>query len=293
MEDLRWVGSLRNRLRDDKSINPNTLHIPEFANLVGLHVTLIESSITRIYNNKTRTDKLELLELLRSEARHRIASENMTYRWWFNFNLRLSFLTNPYYVQMITDSELEYFYRNSAEYKRYTYEYYTRSHIEKISFLLDSFPKRIMIPTIGNLGIISINKTYETGVHFVGLKKDSTLADSLLMYPDMFFWHDIYHIRKEGFNDPPRFLFHFQQKLVDLPKYQRKAVERINFQLTHELQLSLKEAEMKYIIEGEPSSLIRRLSSGNLFGLVSKVSGAYGFAQFSRLISEVNQELAD
>ena len=217
------------------------------------------------------------MKLFKSEAQHHKNLKTVTYQWWFNFNLRLSFLANPHHVQMITDSELEYFYRNSAEYERYTYDYYTRSDIEKISFLLDSFPKQIMIPTIRNLGVLSINKPYGMGVHFVGLKNDFIYVDRLFMYPDMFFWHDIFHIRKENFNDPPRFLFHFQQRLATLPKYQRKVVEHINFQLTHELRLSPKEAEMKYIIEGGPFPLIKRLSSGTLFGLVSKVTGAYGF----------------
>ncbi len=287
MENLRLVQSLRERLRNDKSIDAHTLHIPEFADLIDTHITFIEDGIkSQRYGDES--DRLELLERLKSEGQQQKTSRTVTYRWWFNFNLRLSFFATPYSIEFITNDELEDIYKNPVYFSPYKVEM-----IEKIRFLLDKFPERIMIPTIHNLGIMSINKVYGTGIHLIGLRNRPTINMDRIKdaSPGLFFWHDIFHILKEDVNDSPEFLSRFQQKLVGLPRYQRKLVESIYLQLTYELRLSLKEGEETFIIKGRRFPIIRP-PSNFLLRLVLLVKDAYGLEQFWRLISEVSQELA-
>ena len=86
---LRLVQSLRAR-----SINPHITHIPEFADLIDLHIAFIEEGIKSQRYGDT-ADRLRLLEQFKAEAQYRKVSETVTYRWWFNFNLRLSILVTP------------------------------------------------------------------------------------------------------------------------------------------------------------------------------------------------------
>ena len=112
------------------------------------------------------------------------------------------------------------------------------------------------------------------------------------MYPKIFFQHDIFHIRKELVDDPPQFLFYFQQKLANLPRYERKALERVYFQLTHEIKDSLIEGTYPDALEHLKLSLIGSLNFFSLLTFIPGIMMIYETGQFSRLISEVNQELA-
>ena len=91
--NLRLAQSLRDRL-SDKSINSNTLHIQEFADQMDVHIAFIEEGI-KSQSSTDKAERLELLERLKLEAQHRKNSEAVTYRYWFNFNLRLSILATP------------------------------------------------------------------------------------------------------------------------------------------------------------------------------------------------------
>ena len=93
MENLRFAQSLRDRL-SDKSTDPNTLHIPEFAELIDVHIAFIEEGI-KSQSSADKSERLELLEILKFEVQHRKSSKTVTYRYWFNLNLRLSLLTTP------------------------------------------------------------------------------------------------------------------------------------------------------------------------------------------------------
>ena len=171
MENLRLAQSIRERLGDE-SIDPNTLHIPEFAALIDEHITFIEEGIkSQKYGDEA--DRLKVLEEFKFEAQQRKSLETVTYRWWFNFNLRLSILATSYPNKLVTNDELEYFYKNWAT----GYDCYSSVYLRHVCVFLDGFPKRILIPTINNLGIMSINKTYGTGMHLIGLRNDLTKAD--------------------------------------------------------------------------------------------------------------------
>ena len=287
MENLRLAQLLRDRISNNTSIDPHTLHIPEIAALIDEHIDFIERGI-KSQKHGDEADKLKLLEALKIETQERKISETVTYRYWFNLNLRLSILAT-HGGQVITNDQLEELYKNPKK----DYIIYTLSDIRQISFLLDDFPTWILIPTRHNLGIMSFNKTYGTGVHLIGLNNDSMDADGQdNLSPALFFLHDVGHtllvIIHRTVNDPAEFIFHFQQKLTALSNYQRKAVEHFYFQLTREMSRSLREG--KQIIQNVESSM--RSSSGSfLSNLISRLTASYGARQFSKLISEVNQEL--
>ena len=112
--NLKLAQSLRIR-----GIDPYISHIPEFANLIDVHINFIERGI-KSYKFPDEIYRLEQLGLLKTEAQSRRNSRQVTYRWWFNFNLRLSILATyfveglnyePYrkHFTNMTNDELEYF----------------------------------------------------------------------------------------------------------------------------------------------------------------------------------------
>ena len=235
------------RLRADK-INPFTSHIKEFANLLGTHIRFIEEGIKS--QDASALDKeirLNLLESLKFEAQERQNSERVTYRWWFSFNFRLSILATP-------KDYLEIYFKNiSVE------ALITKTSMEEIdSFfrglnrntmivwrptqdLVNKFPERIIVPTIHRLGIISINSTHGTGVHFVGLNNDFVFADQITMYPDAFFLHDLNHIFAIKGVDSLRLATFVRQRMRTFSISQRKALEYVFYEITYEKGYTLGE----------------------------------------------------
>ena len=244
MESLRLAQSLRTQ-----SINPYTTHIPEFADQVNSHITFIEEGIIS-QESSDKNYRLSKLEILKTEAESRQKARSVTYRWWLNFNLRLSILATPaeitesdlYYtapkevVEMATNDAWEHFYEKLTliNYKKgdNLYDYYLDMY--HLITLLNQFPERIMIPTIHDLGIIPINKSYGTGVHLIGLNNKLTRADNQSMDPYNFFMHDVVNHAIHRKISDPQLLIHLQYKLEKLPKFRRQPAEYIYFEVTHE-----------------------------------------------------------
>ena len=105
--NLRLAQVLRDRL-SDTSINPHTLHIPEFAELIDTHIAFFEG-IIRSQRDDDKADRLELLERLKSEAQQRKTSETMTYIYWVTLHLRLSLLATPEENRYNTDPHHFYY----------------------------------------------------------------------------------------------------------------------------------------------------------------------------------------
>ena len=206
---------LAEKLRADK-INPFTSHIQEFANLIDPHTEFIEEGV-KYQGFSDKEMRLSLLEALKHEAQEHQDSQKVTYRYWFNLNFRLSILATPtdrppYHFKdinindLMTNTSIEEtndFFLRGLKRKNHesiieaindfliavTYETAIertrRLDWEKNWYLINSFPKRIIIPTIQPLGIISINNTHGTGVHLIGLNKAQASADRRTMYPSM------------------------------------------------------------------------------------------------------------
>ena len=72
-------------------------------------------------------------------------------------------------------------------------EFYNVNRLGSFVYIFNRFPERIMIPTIYDLEMNDINKTYGYGVHLIGLNNDYMDADATLMSPFEFILHDVSH----------------------------------------------------------------------------------------------------
>ena len=262
-DHVRENLQLAERLRRDR-INPFTSHIQEFADLIDTHIEFIKEGI-QSQDSDDKEMRLNLLESLKSEARKRQNLEEVTYRWWFNFNFLLSILATPqllshFYLEaidindLITNSSIEktnsFFLRglkkrsediieaindffigatyetNTEEKRRFTWE--------RNWYLINAFPKRVLIPTIQPLGIISINETHGTRVHFIGLNKEFKTADRRVMYSDDFFQHDISHVDNIKNINNLQLTKYIRDKITSLPRLQREVLEYVFYDITYE-----------------------------------------------------------
>ena len=240
---LQLAESLRTR-----PIDPYTSHIPEIADLIDIHIDFIRRGIVS-QESPDKFDRLEQLELLKVESQSRKELKQVTYRWWINFNLRLSILVTPFamrksdiyyrsnriFTEVQTNNDLERFYQwltlINYEKSDTLYDYYLA--IYSLIDLLDQFPQRILIPIRHNLGIMPINKMYGTGVHLIGLNNQPIKFHNRTMNPYSFFLHDINHALYRKV-DNSQILKRLQQKLEGLSGFRKKAVEYIYFEVTHE-----------------------------------------------------------
>ena len=113
--------------------------------------------------------------------------------------------------------------------------FYASYELRYFIYLFNQFPVRIMLPTIHDLGIMSINKTYGNGVHLIGLEKDVIRADGEWMSPFRFFIHDISHASSRHIDEPQAFN-QFQNNLesFSLSTLVRELIEKLYFELAHE-----------------------------------------------------------
>ena len=244
--NLRLARSLRGKLVD-KSIDPHTLHIPEFAALIDTHIDFIERGIIESHEIPDKAERLRLLESLRMEAHSRWNLRKVTSRYWFNLNFLLSILASYSIMEskseisyedlagLTTNEDIERLYKKLEllDYKKgdNLYDYYLS--IYNIISLLNQFPERIMIPTIHDLGRMSINRTNGTGVHLIGLNNRLVQADNRYMLPYKYFLHDGDHAILRAIDDP-QILMRIQLRLDNLSRQQREPVEYIYFEVDHE-----------------------------------------------------------
>ena len=230
LDHTRENLQLADRLRTG-SINPRTSHIEEFAALIDVHINYIEEGIRlHLKEHLDTASRLQQLELLKSEAQERLMSKQVTYRWSFFLNLRLAIVASPWNAYM-----KEYF--NAEE---LTEELMTNNGIEdfwrekhpKHFQTMDQFPERVLIPTIQDLGKISINSTYGTGVHLIGLSNRFQIADGQRMSPFLFFDHDMEHALSKDI-DQSQMARRVMQQIANLTGRQRETVESLFFKLTH------------------------------------------------------------
>ena len=256
LDHARSNLELAHRLRTD-SIDPTATHIEEFADLIDTHIAFIERGIhSQSYSDPRFTEgkalRLEQLEHLKSEAQLRKDLGQVTYQWYFFFNLRLAMLATMWIGSSFDITERFPFFKGI-----YSLELMTNDGVKKFwnrrgpSYLLNDFPKRILIPTIQDLSKMVINETYGTGVHLIGLVNDRFRS----MSPIDFFLHDIYHATQRKI-DKSQMAKRVMLKKANLPRHQRVPVEWIFFDLTHEagrtvyVSLTSSYTEKRYIPDG-------------------------------------------
>ena len=144
----------------------------------------------------------------------------MTYAWWLNWNERLSGVYNK------------------DEYR------YGRD----IDFLIQVFPDFVALPSLGDLGVMAINKLTSENISPLGLVNKPTFADGQKYTPFHFFGHDYNHARNILKNQAGNSNFPYgrstsmtakevYEKIQDLPANQQQQAEFVYFYITHEREV--------------------------------------------------------
>ena len=249
---------LAERLRSHK-IDPSTSHIKEFADLIDRHIEFIERGISS-QESSDKQIRLNALDLLKAEAQQLRDSKQVTYQWLFGLNFRLSIIATPkehlYFKDIQTEDlvihktieDIDKLFKRVIKKNNEMGNHFMATMINQIWSrnlrLVHSFPEEIIIPTIHNLGIMSINNTHGTGVHFIGLNNNPFSADRREMYPDHFFQHDIQHnidLKHIDNIDDLQLTRYVRHKIAALPRLQREVLEYIFFGITHEDGFTLRE----------------------------------------------------
>ena len=171
---------------------------------------------------------------MKKKAKETIAGENVTYKWWLQFNEELS--------EVLSDDRLNDVLLEKPQSVK-------DGEIESI---ISFFPLKMMVPTtIGKLGIMTFNRAENEGIYPLGLiNKNHTKVNFFKRYvlwsPRRYMGHDLSHVVGQFFSDglysPGHILF--RKKILDsmenLPIDKRKKAEKIYFELTHEEEVACK-----------------------------------------------------
>ena len=150
-------------------------------------------------------NRLTLLAIFRAEAQKRLREGRVTYRWWLNFNFRLSILATPRRKRStdFAGGLVKELYRTGDWVSDESLEAaYLRPNLEGgdpgtgavVTTLFSNFPHIIAVPSVEPLGTMPFDRTFLTGVHPVGLTGRAVRADGEKMYPDAFSRHDLEHL---------------------------------------------------------------------------------------------------
>ncbi|MDE0118610.1 MAG: hypothetical protein OXM55_01215 [Bdellovibrionales bacterium] len=212
-EGNEWIAVAKS-LRD-LNANAYITHIEYFANKIVEHTEHIKKRLRTLdLSYKDKVEKWDKIKLLEEQAEMRMESESVTYSWWIKFN---------YELVSLLGSELV---------SRYD-----------IDTVLSFFPISILMPTtIGELGIITMNKVTSHGVDPVGVVNTYKYVDAVgKVSPQYFFLHDVGHAIS-GIMKRVRASYNDQlyEKLMEAIKNEtiekRKNVEFAYFTLMHEVR---------------------------------------------------------
>ena len=292
-----------------RNIDPYNDHIPEFADLIDTHIDFIRRGI-KSQDFLDRPARLRLLELFRKKGHLKKNDEEVTYQWWLNFHLHLSILATPTEhlnenhllgfnnIVKLLINDIDIMYLEAL----YQYPYFRRDNkhynlntlfnsMEDLILSINRFPRTVMLPTIDDLGIISINKAHREGVHIIRLNNGPIIGiEGRLIYPDDLFISDIYyHSSNKTIDSKSKFFRnYFQQKLDTLTEREREAVEYIDFISNYEdgsfseLIVRNHHIESIHLLFFIPD----HLSNNGVKRFINK-----GKKAFVRLISDMNEEL--
>ena len=284
LDHARENVQLAEKLRSD-SIDPKIDHIKEFSDLIDVHINYIEEGFrTHMHRIGHRLEtieylddkdsRLQQLELLKLEAQQRLMSKQVTYNWWFFFNVRLAIVITPWDEYMEAHFNTEELTEELMTHDGIE-EFWKKNHSEYFS-MMDQFPERILIPTIQDLGKIAINNTYGTGVHLIGVSNRFQTVHENSMSPFLFLDHDLEHAISRDI-DRSRMARRVMWQIANLTGRQREIVEYLFFELSHEYGKELNKPDgiesVQHILINEPEGkrilikIIRR-SSSRMYHLV-------------------------
>ena len=214
-----WFA-LRKQLQKLRA-NPYITHIEYFADQIPYHIAHIRKGLEDNYSSKeesqsSKRDQLRKLDALEEEARIAVLESKVTYKWWVEFNEKLSNLMTGTEAIVERDREI-------------------------IKYIIPQFPLQMLVPTIADIGVMTFNRAGTEGIYPVELiNKETIYADGVIYDPYSFFRHDILHASFSGnqihLDSFGHLLFH--KRLLDniesLSVEKRKKAEAVYFVMTHE-----------------------------------------------------------
>ena len=225
LDQAREFNAVAKYLKTIKA-EPAETHIPYFSDQVEKTLADFEKGFRKHSqgNPELLEEGLKQLEVLKIEARKRVADQNVTYDWWATFNLRLPIMTSEHgfiYSMLrqkfgisIFDSEKdikrkkELYAIGTVNTHEKAQEFFSNSNLDKIGNFLsstkrnairsfnrirNSFPEEIMFFTTDELGIMAFNRLKDNS-RFIGVSGISLPADGTIQSPFEFFTHDLAHI---------------------------------------------------------------------------------------------------
>ncbi len=232
-----WIVELQKRWKKIKA-NPETTHIPYFAQQVNSHIKHIRKSI----NNSDLPDfekygKLRTLKVLEREAFSARKNHKVTSTWWNIFNIRLIALTtspveSAFSLELSRDQLKSY----QTVYKRLQ-EMRDSIVLGPYVQLMEKFPDAVLAPSISQVGPMAFNQTMSENIHFIGVSGTNVKVDGKVLSPQDYFKHDVEHtlsIEEYFTKQNPSFYSQLRREISSLPKDKREQLEFAYFLLLRE-----------------------------------------------------------
>ena len=234
-EAVRLVELKRRWIK--KGADPKNTHIPYFAQKIDAHIEEIRKGIkASSLSDVEKSSRLETLMVLEREASSKKRASKVTYYWWNIFNIRLIALVESS-VESAFDLGLSL---SQLEDYQIVYE---RLQELKDKFnvyvqMMESFPNIVLVPTIGEIGLMAFNQTMSESIHFIGVSGRAVYVDGKRLTPEDYFKHDVEHVQaiEEYLQVQDLSFFHlqFKERIRYLAFKQREQQELAYFLLLRE-----------------------------------------------------------
>lgn len=196
---------------------------PEKTNLTFFN-DYIRDAIERLQKEKNKSDdpkRIKKIEFIIAEAQSRIETEQVTYKWVWDFS---------YEVLAVFEGK------------------YNRVTLRNYENILNVFPRDIMIPTFAAQEFRHFIEMDGYNVTFLGMRETEQIVDGneAPFSPEQFLNHDFLHynltqkgdhllsLHDKNYNAWMKLHTQIKKRIVDLPEPQKSYVEFIYFYLLHE-----------------------------------------------------------
>ena len=223
-----------------KGAKPENTHIPYFAKNIEAHIEEIREGIKASgLSDVEKSSRLKTLKALEKEALFKKKIRKVTYIWWNIFNIRLVALTADSIESAFdlglslnqVQNEQEVY--SILQETKSLYKVFHASYIQT----LEKFPHIVMVPVVGDVGLMAFNQAMGESIHFVGVSGTSVIVDGKQLSPQDYFRHDLEHASSiEEYLQTADLSFYsqFRRKIKDLPQEIREQQELAYFLLLHE-----------------------------------------------------------
>ena len=231
LDEIKFQLGVGKRIRKEAIegiFDPQGTHVPEFEKKVKDTLKSIENGIKQ--QGSDVQERLRILKDFRTEADNKLENQ-VTYRWWVRFNLRLSVLATPARNRISPDlwwkTETDIpDTRNVSIFTTEALNYFKNRDAY--------FPKVIFLPINYNLGLMALNKAAAGNMVPIALNNNLQSTDGRDQWPDEFSLHDYIHYASGYGKGNIRIHNHFEKKAPQLNREDREKVEIIYFMLEHE-----------------------------------------------------------